>query len=79
MSGLYGKDLRFILTLITNEVAFAASVDQDQAAQNVQSVLGSTLSALGKLCRQNQPRKCNYFGHISRIEMCDMFIWLFKG
>ena len=35
---------------ITTTVAFAASVDQDQAAQNVQPDLGSTLSDLVKLC-----------------------------
>ena len=37
-----------------NIPAFAANVDQDQAAQNVQPDLRSTLSALVKLCRQKQ-------------------------
>ena len=34
----------------TTIVAFVASVDQDQAAQNVQPDLLSTLSTLGKRC-----------------------------
>ena len=38
----------------TTIVAFAASVDQDQVAQNMQPDLGSTLSALEKLYKQNQ-------------------------
>ena len=56
---------------ITTIVAFAASVDQDQAAQNVQPDLESTLSALGKLTKQKQQWKCDYFGHICTIKMCD--------
>ena len=39
---------------ITTEVAFAASLDQDKAVQNMQPNLGSTVSALVKLCRQKQ-------------------------
>ena len=42
---------------ITTLVAFAASVDQDEAAQNMQPDLGSTLSALEKLCRQKQQQE----------------------
>ena len=36
-------------------VAIVASVDQDQAAQNMLSDLGFTLSAFFKHCRQKQP------------------------
>ena len=39
---------------ITTEVAFVASLDQDKAVQNMQPNLGSTVSALVKLCRQKQ-------------------------
>ena len=52
-------DLPYVLTLkapLTNIVGFAASVDQDQASQNVQPDLRSTLSAMlehykQKMCR----------------------------
>ena len=50
------KDFLF-LTLkapITTIIALAASVDQDQAAQNLQPDLGSTLSTVMKHCRQKQ-------------------------
>ena len=44
----------------TTRVAFGASVDQDQAAQNVKPDLWSTLSALLQHCRQKQLWYCNY-------------------
>ena len=56
----FASDKKFInknLTLkalIMTVVAFAACVVQDQAIQNVQPDLGSTLSALVKLCKQKQ-------------------------
>ena len=40
---------------IKHLVAFVASVDQDQAAQNVQPDLRSTVSAFMKYLRQKQP------------------------
>ena len=49
------------------------SVDQDQAAQNVQPDLGSTQSALVKPYTQKQRRKRNYFGRISGIKIYDRF------
>ena len=42
-------------TPFTTTVGFAVSVDQDQAAQNVQPDLRSALSALLHHCRQQQP------------------------
>ena len=56
-------------------VAFAASVHQDQAAQNVQPDIDQH-SALEKLSGQKQQWKSNHFGHISRVEVCDRFIGL---
>ena len=52
---LYEELILALKTPFTTIIAFAVSVDQDQAAQDMYPDLGSTLSALLQYCRQTQP------------------------
>ena len=55
-------------------VGFEASLDQDQADQNVQPDLGTRLSTSMNHSRQKQSWKFSYLGRISRKKVGDRFI-----
>ena len=55
------------------------SVDQDQAAQNVQPGHWSTLSALLTPLRQKEPWNCSYLSFTSRMKYFAGFVRHYKG
>ena len=72
------QDLSLKVSL-TKIVTFAASVDQDQAAQTVQPDLRSTLSAMLELERKKRTQNLPLYLPHCTIKICTRFILRFNG
>ena len=64
---------------LTKIVTFAASVDQDQAAQNVQPDLRSTLSAMLELEHKKRTQNLPLYLPHCTIKICTRFILRFNS